>query len=223
MDASMRAGILEPVWCCARRFCGLAFGFQSNNICFAVTVSDDAVYVGWEMAIDERTDQELVEACLDGNRVAFSELVSRHQDSVFGLAVGMTRNREDATDMAQEAFIRAYGKLKQYNPEYPFRAWILRICANNTKNLFRKRMRRRRAEEKHLKQVAVEQDGVVPDFHTLDAALAQLAPKLGVPLRLKHMEGMSYDEISEILGVGVSAAKMRVMRARKQLLEILKP
>ncbi len=57
------------------------------------------------MVMDERTDPELVKASLDGNRTAFEELVCRHQDSVFGLAVGMTRNREDAADMAQEAFI----------------------------------------------------------------------------------------------------------------------
>ena len=54
--------------------------------------------------MDERTDQELVKACLEGSRSAFSQLVERHQDSVFGLAVSMTRNREDAADMAQDAF-----------------------------------------------------------------------------------------------------------------------
>jgi len=108
------------------------------------------------MVMDERTDPELVKASLDGNRTAFEELVCRHQDSVFGLAVGMTRNREDAADMAQEAFIRAYSKLEQYNPEYSFRSWILRICANLTKNLFRKRMRRRAVEDKHLVQGDIE-------------------------------------------------------------------
>ena len=58
--------------------------------------------------MDERTDPELVKACLDGRRDAYAELVRRHQDAVFGLAVSMTRNREDAEDMAQDAFIRAY-------------------------------------------------------------------------------------------------------------------
>ena len=173
------------------------------------------------MAIDERIDSELVEASLEGSRVAFEELVCRHKDSVFGLYVGMSRNREDAADMAQETFIRAYNKLGQYNAEYSFRSWILRICANQTKNLFRRRMRRRSTEEKHLEQAEIEKSAVDPDYQELESALAKLDPKLCTPLRLKYMEGMSYDEISKVLGVGVSAAKMRVLRGKKLLVEYM--
>ena len=179
------------------------------------------MYTEQNIKTDARTDQQLVKACLDGNRGAYAELVRRYQDSVFGLAVGMARNREDAADMAQEAFIRAYAKLEQYNPDYSFKSWILRICANQTKNLFRKRMRRRKAEEVHLKAEAVVQATVDPDYQELEAALAQLPASLCAPLRLKHMEGLAYEEISRVLGIGISAAKMRVLRARKQLAEIL--
>ena len=175
------------------------------------------------MAMDERTDPELVRASLDGREDAFAILVRRHQDSVFGLAVGMTRNREDAADMAQEAFIRAYNKLEQYNPDYSFRSWILRICANLTKNLFRSRTRRRSTEERHALQTEIEQSAVDPDFQALEEALAKLPPKLGNPLRLKYMEGMAYDEVAKVLGIGVSAAKMRVLRAKKLLMEYLEP
>ena len=173
------------------------------------------------MASDEQTDTELVRDCLNGNQSVYAELVRRHQDSVFGLAVSMTRNREDAEDMAQEAFIRAYNKLDQYNPDFAFRAWILRICSNQTKNLFRSRMNRRSVEEKHLNEEAVSQDAVDPEFQAVEDALGTLPPKLGAPLRLKYIEELSYDEISDILGIGVSAAKMRVLRARKHLQEIL--
>ncbi|MCF7849824.1 MAG: sigma-70 family RNA polymerase sigma factor, partial [Kiritimatiellales bacterium] len=131
-----------------------------------------------KMGNDERTDPELVSACLAGRQSAYAELVRRHQDSVFGLAVSMTRNREDAADMAQEAFIRAYGKLEQYNPDYLFRPWILRICANQTKTLFRKRMNRRRAEEKHLQQAEIEKTATDPDFQALETGLERLPPKL---------------------------------------------
>ncbi|MDF7826538.1 sigma-70 family RNA polymerase sigma factor [Pontiellaceae bacterium B12227] len=171
--------------------------------------------------MEERTDQQLVKASLDGDRAAFEVLVHRHQDSVFGLAVGMTRNREDAADMAQDAFVRAYTKLEQYNPDYSFKSWLLRICANQTKNLFRKRTRRRETEEKCLKIQEVEASAEVPDFQALEEALAGLAPKFSAPVRLKYMEGLAYEEISRILGIGVSAAKMRVLRGRKQLAEIL--
>ena len=175
------------------------------------------------MAMDEQTDPELVRASLDGRQYAYEELVRRHQDAVFGLAVSMTRNREDAADMAQEAFIRAYNKLGQYNPDYPFRSWILRICANRTKNLFRSRARRRDMEERHLVQAEIERDAVDPDFQALEDALAKLPPKLGSPLRLKYMEGLAHDEVAEVLGIGVSAAKMRVLRGKKLLMEYMKP
>ena len=173
------------------------------------------------MAMEEQTDAELVRATLEGRRAAFEVLVKRHQDAVFGLAVGMTRSHADAADMAQEAFIQAYGKLSQYNPEHPFRSWILRICANRTKNLFRSRTRRRNMEERHRMHWEIEQDAESPDFQALEEALAALPPRLGAPLRLKYMEGLPYDEVANILGIGVSAAKMRVMRAKKILAEAL--
>jgi RNA polymerase sigma-70 factor (ECF subfamily) len=175
------------------------------------------------MSIEEQTDQELVRECLTGKQAAFSELVRRHQDSVFGLAVSMTRNREDAADMAQDAFIKAYNKLELYNPNYSFQSWVLSICANLTKNLFRKRTNRRNSEKKHLIREQIEQDTVSPDFQALEDALDQLPPKLGAPLRLKYIEGLSYDQISEVLRIGVSAAKMRVLRAKNQLVEIMMP
>ena len=174
------------------------------------------------MAMQERTDQELVQAAQGGDQFAFSQLVARHQDAVFGLAVSMTRNREDAADMAQEAFIRAYKRLGRYNPEYPFRPWILRVCANLTKNLFRSRTLRRSAEERHVEHAEIENSEVLPDFQRLEEALAALPPKLSAPVRLKHIEGLAYDEVASVLGIGVSAAKMRTMRGRKQLLEMLK-
>ncbi|MBN2684107.1 MAG: sigma-70 family RNA polymerase sigma factor [Pontiellaceae bacterium] len=173
------------------------------------------------MTTEEQTDQALVNASLAGNRDAFSQLVLRYQDSVFGLAVSMTRNHADAADMAQDAFVRAYTKLDQYNPQYCFRSWLLRICANRTKNLFRKRENRQRIEDEYQQEKNIRQEGTNPDYQELEIALAGLPPKLGVPLRLKYMEGMAYEEIAQVLGIGVSAAKMRVMRARNQLAEEL--
>lgn len=174
------------------------------------------------MTIEEKTDSELVTECLNGDEAAFADLIKRHQDAVFGLAVSMTHNSEDAADMAQDAFVRAYNKLEQYNHSYSFRGWILRICANLTKNLFRKRTRRRKVEEQHLHQIKIKESDVAPDFEKLEAMLKKIPTKLQAPLRLKYMEQLSYDEIASILGVGVSAAKMRTMRAKKQLMELMR-
>ncbi len=117
--------------------------------------------------------------------------------------------------------MRAYAKLEQYDPAYPFKVWVLRICANQTKNLFRKRGRRRRAEESLLKEEEVHAGGIEPEFEQLERALERLPLCLSAPLRLKHMEGMSYDEISDVLGIGVSAVKMRASRGRKELADLL--
>ncbi len=172
------------------------------------------------MIMEEQSDEELVRACLAGNRNAFEHLVRRYQDSVFGLAVSMTRNHADAADMAQEAFVRAYMKLDQFNPEYSFRSWLLRICANQTKNLFRKRVNRQRMEDGYQLEEAVRETAP-PDYQELETAIARLPSKLSAPLRLKYIEGMAYNEVARVLGIGVSAAKMRVMRARNQLAELL--
>lgn len=179
------------------------------------------VYGGRNMAMNETTDQELVMACLEGNRDAFSQLVIRHQDSVFGLAVSMTRNHMDAADMAQEAFVRAYSKLGQYNPDYSFRSWLLKICANQAKNLFRKRMNRKRVEDEYAVEASVRPEEDDPDYSELEEALSRLPARLGAALRLRYLEGMDYAEISLVLGIGVSAAKMRVMRARNLIAGML--
>ncbi len=123
--------------------------------------------------------------------------------------------------MAQEAFVRAYAKLNQYKPEYSFKSWLLRICANQTKNLFRKRVHRQRLEDEYQVEAEISHSGDNPDYQELERAMARLPVKLSAPLRLKYMEDMAYDEIAAVLGIGVSAAKMRVLRARNQLAEML--
>ena len=176
------------------------------------------------MEAEEQSDEILVQETLEGNQYAFERLVRRHQNAVFGLAMSMTRSHTDAADMAQEAFVQAYQKLDQFNPDYSFKTWLLKICANRTKNLFRSRVRRRNMEERHYKEVEIQSTsgGNDPDTEELEHALNRLPKKLKIPLQLKYLEGLSYDEISAVLKIGVSAAKMRVLRAKKQLAGYLK-
>jgi RNA polymerase sigma-70 factor (ECF subfamily) len=165
-----------------------------------------------------RTDAALVEECLNGDRGAFACLVDRHQQAVFSLAMSMTgQNYADACDFAQEAFIVAYKKLHYFNPEYAFKNWLLTICANLTKNRFRRRARRWRAEQNFVELSAA---GGPSDRHRRDEVtevLGRLPEKIRVPLTLRHIEGLSYEEIAAILSIGVSAAKMRVKRGLDEL------
>ncbi len=169
----------------------------------------------------EHSDTELVTLCLSGQREAFSTLVDRHRDAVFNLAYHMTGHYQDSADLAQEAFIRAFQKLHSYKPEYSFKNWVMGICANLTRNRFRGEARRRALETRHW----MEQDSApAPEPHNprhllLEKALSHLPEQARAPLVLKYMEGLSLEEIAQSLRLGLSAVKMRIVRAREELLQ----
>lgn len=171
----------------------------------------------------EQSDASLVEQCLAGRQEAFAGLVRRHQDAVYNLAVRWVFDRDDAADLAQETFVRAYRKLRTYDPGYAFRNWLLTICANLAKNRFRSDDRRRRAQETHAELYPRASDPPDARQDSLSETLGELPENLRVPLVLKHVEGLSYEEVSSVLGIGVSAAKMRVKRARDELVRRLRP
>ncbi|MBP7829284.1 MAG: sigma-70 family RNA polymerase sigma factor [Kiritimatiellae bacterium] len=169
------------------------------------------------------SDAEIVARCREGDTNAFTELVRRNQDSVFNLVWSMTGNWHEAADIAQETFIRAFRKLHSYKPEFSFRNWVMSIGANLTRNRFRSFSRRRRMEETltRLQEAGPPPAPALPD-EGLEAALAQMPETLRTALLLKHVEGQSYEEIARTLGIGLSAAKMRVARGRDELVHLLK-
>jgi RNA polymerase sigma-70 factor (ECF subfamily) len=167
-------------------------------------------------------NSQLAQQSLDGNSNAFEELVRRNQDAVFNLVWRMTGNYHEAADITQETFIQAYRKLHSYKSAFAFKNWVLSIGSNLTKNRFRSHGRRQQME----KTLAEMQDLEPPPTtgsreEELEAALSRLSEPLRTALVLKHMEGLSYEEIAQTLGIGVSAAKMRVARGRDELVLIL--
>ena len=168
------------------------------------------------------SDAQVVELCRAGDTDAFAELIRRNQDAVFNLAWRMTGNWHEAADITQETFIRAYQKLHSYKAEYAFKNWVMSIGANLTKNRFRHYSRKLRLEgdlaqltEPEAPPAATERD------EELDLALAKLPETLRTALVLKHVEGQSYEDVAQTLGIGVSAAKMRVARGRDELVRLL--
>lgn len=175
--------------------------------------------------MDPRTDVELAAASRDGEREAFAVLVGRHQHAVYNLAYRMTGNAAEADDVAQEAFIRAYRKLVQFRPDGSFRNWVLGIGANLARNRFRQRTRREAAEQGHVEIAELESGagGVDSDRReALDRALMALPETTRVPVVLKYMEGLSIEDIARTLRIGLSAAKMRLVRGREELLARLR-
>lgn len=169
-------------------------------------------------ALMERSDTDLVALCLNGQREAFSELVVRHQHAVFNLAYRMTSNHQDAADLAQDAFIRAFRKLHSYKPAYAFRNWVMGICANLARNRFRSETRRRALEVRHAQEA--DPDPGPPDSRQfiLEQALQRLPETTRIPLVLKYTEDLSLEDIARTLRLGLSAVKMRLARGREELL-----
>lgn len=173
---------------------------------------------------DDATDAALVADTLLGDHDAFAQLVRRHQNAMYryGLALGL--DSDTALDLLQDTFVKAHERLAQCRDRTRVRAWLFRIFRNAILD-WRKDIRR-----SELSISAVPEPGDDGDFcdrHALrDAigtALAALPPILRDAFLLRHQAGHSFEEIAEIAGISLSAAKMRVVRARETLRDALDP
>jgi RNA polymerase sigma-70 factor (ECF subfamily) len=174
---------------------------------------------------------ELVTAAKAGDRSAFDELVKATYAETYTLALRLTHNEEDARDVVQEAYLRAYKGLKKFREDAQFTTWLYRITANCAATQLGKGNRHR--HEDLDDQVAVfderpESDpeaqadaGILRD--RLSVALAHLPPRLRAVVVLRDVYDLPHEEIAEELGITEAAAKVRLHRARKQLRERLFP
>lgn len=171
-------------------------------------------------------DGELIERILAGEREAYARLVARYQESLYRHAAAMVGDRDAASDLVQETFVKAYTRLDTCDPDR-FAAWIFRILRNRCKDW----LKNRRQQTIPLHDDAhVAPEGDDPSLslertelgRVMEAALLRLPPAQREAFLLKHVDGLSYEEMAERLETGVSALKMRVMRAREALQEILR-
>src|SRR5436309_6051816 len=166
-----------------------------------------------------RDESDLLRAAQAGDPGAFDEIVRRHQRGVYRIAYGLTRNASDADDLAQEAFVRAYGAIGRFRPGEPLFPWLSRIVTNLAFSLFRRRRRRPETPLEPLleagRQWGVEDDPAehVADREqreTLQAAFAQLSEEHQAVLALRVVEGLSYEEISGTLNVPMGTVMSRL-------------
>jgi RNA polymerase sigma-70 factor (ECF subfamily) len=171
------------------------------------------------------TDAALVRAVLDGDPAAFTTLVDRHMPACLRFAVRMLGNQQDAEDVTQETFVRAFGALGRYNGSVKFQTWLMTILINRSRTALANRRRHdaRLVPDDTAIAVAVvasyDDDVVLRD--AIGRALASLEPAQREAFLLKHVEQLSYQEMSDMTGVGVSALKMRVQRACERLQALL--
>jgi RNA polymerase sigma-70 factor, ECF subfamily len=181
--------------------------------------------------MDSLNDQEIISAVLTGDMDAYGVLVRRYQKPIFNLMYRVTRSQEDALDLAQETFIRAYEKLDYFKEGARFFPWLYTIGFNHARNFLRKGKGAKSLsiedwEEKPggvaLSRVEEENLNDRLDGKRLDQALQQLPPDYREAVVLHYHEGLPMVDIAEALHLSVSGAKMRVHRGIKRLREIVK-
>ena len=177
-----------------------------------------------------------IERAQSGDSDAFRLLVEQHSRAVFRLAFRMTGNEQDAEDVVQETFLRAYRQLDKYEARASFSTWLYRIASNYSLDLIRMRKRhedkreRGSAEERDILQTlpvnAPGPDRIVYSGQVqerVNEALNELSAQERTAFVLRHFEGMSIDEIGEALGTGTNATKHSIFRAVQKLRRSLEP
>lgn len=175
---------------------------------------------------------ELVTKARTGDQAAFSSLVNRYEGKIFRLAMNITQNREDAEDVLQESFLKAYEHLEQFQGNSKFYTWIVRIAVNQALMKLRKRKSDRSVSLDE--QIDTGEDVVVREIAAWDPdpeeqlsrgelqtilteAVDSLAPIYKTVFTLRDVDGLSTEETAEVLDLSVPAVKSRLLRARLQL------
>jgi RNA polymerase sigma-70 factor (ECF subfamily) len=170
-------------------------------------------------------DQSLVQRCREGDKDAFGELVVRYQKPVFNAALRMLHDPQDAMDVSQTTFLKAFEHLDGYDPGFKFYSWIYRIALNESFNALNSRKAQVPIDDEEPdespgpdRRVESEQTG-----RAIESALMSLTPELRSVVVLRHVMNMSYQDMGEILQVPEKTVKSRLYSARQLLREQLQP
>ncbi|MBX3319876.1 MAG: sigma-70 family RNA polymerase sigma factor [Nitrospira sp.] len=172
-------------------------------------------------------DAQLVARSLKQDHEAFGQLIERHASTIVNLAYRMVGNRAEAEDLAQEAFLTAFKALSTFRADSKFSTWLYRIGVNKCKDWLRAKRPGKGPADLDVDEAL---DSHVAEMRTperllsqqqvatqLEDAIARLPPLYREAFVMKHVEGLSYEEMEEILGVSSDTLKMRVYKGRLQL------
>ncbi|MCL2079149.1 MAG: sigma-70 family RNA polymerase sigma factor [Oscillospiraceae bacterium] len=181
-------------------------------------------------------EKNIIHRVISGDINAFEELVLANQKNVYNLALKMTKNAEDALDISQEAFIKAFRRIAAFRGDCRFSVWMYRLTHNLCIDFLRKKAVSKQTALYFEEECGETELSRIPDLRELpeDSIIRrekwETIAKAIDSLTLKHREiitmrsvlDMSYEEISSALGVTIGTVKSRIARARKSLMEILK-
>lgn len=192
--------------------------------------SATAATSGGSVAEEKLSDHDLIEATKNGDEQAFAQIVERYRNQITNFLFRFLNDYDEAVDLAQETFVRVYFAIDRYHTQFAFSTYIYRIATNLAISEIRRRKRRKLMSLTGLFQ-AEDDDQVEfqpPDTRSLpDAvliedeqskviakAISALPEKYRVPIILREIEEKSYDEIAEIMNLGLGTTKSRINRAR---------
>ena len=172
-------------------------------------------------------DRSLIKLAAQGDQDAFGKLVQLHQSAVFNVAYRMLGNRQDAEDVAQEAFVRAYNAFKNFDTDRPMRPWLKKIATNLCLNRIKAHHPTLSLENglpppKEPKPSPEAQTANREQDTQIRTAILSLAPHYRAVIELRHFQNLNYEEIAETLSKPLSTVKSDLFRARKMLAEKLK-
>ena len=178
-------------------------------------------------------EKELVQLSREGSEEAFAELVKKYRIKVFNLAYSLTRDRDVADDLAQEAFIKAYYALPRFQSRSGFGTWLYRIAINHVRDYLRKKSRMIQISIENIKESSIlQEDKMMKEEkesteeqrkQLVHQSIRSLPEKHQVILSLRDIQGFSYEEISKILKISAGTVDSRIHRARKMLRKKLAP
>lgn len=178
-------------------------------------------------------ERQLVRLAQEGSPAAFEELVTKYQSKVFSMALSFTRNRESADDLAQEVFLKAYLALPRFHGKSEFGTWLYRISINHIKDYLRKKGRAKEVSLEDVREIAfsdkeqtdkAEQEREAETRRHLVREFVQGLPeKYRVILTLRDIQGLAYEEISQVLHLSPGTVDSRLHRARRMLRKKLAP
>jgi len=175
--------------------------------------------------MDQIIEAEIVARILQGDRQAYALLVEEYKSQIYNLAYRMTGNLEDADDLTQDTFIRAYQYLWRYDQRKKFFTWLYTLALNLIRNHLRKKKKYNKSSEE-VSALSLTDKNPSPEEKLIEdqeisSYLLRLEDDLRALLIMKYQQELSFEEIAEITGKSLSAVKMRIYRGLEKLKELM--